>query len=488
MNKRPLAPKFLNRFDNHLLLNRPDTWSTRFHLVFYYCLLFMIVFAAICFVVPTDHREKSYFGLWSGSAGVLALIGFIVWLVYLFRFNVFKQYGKIFPGDRIKTFAIYFFCIFMLSLSVYIPPVVESIRADMAYSSDELATDINRVNELATKLEHDRIDPDFIADTIKIVPGTYGGFTSAREHYFISDSSEVKWKLESADSVRWMRKDLVIIYNFASLRFVEDRDVERYSGTHVKTNLELYHSAYQHPNADVVTATKELRMLVEKYDTHELLNDFYYNYDYNTYDPNSVHQYIIGNHELYKISSSINHIADRKYRLQDADYGDIAHATYYYCLLLALLIFIFRHSTVKAFFLSLLTAVVLGILSGLFVAVLRLREEGIFFLMLFYFTIFVILSTLILTAKHRSVVYGVALNAFVLMISFIPLICVGLYYSISRFDSSDWDYYSYSYRQYYIDRTLHYHIAEILGGIILVIMIETVFKRLYRKWYALPED
>jgi hypothetical protein len=30
--------------------------------------------------------------------------------------------------------------------------------------------------------------------------------------------------------------------------------------------------------------------------------------------------------------------------------------------------------------------------------------------------------------------------------------------------------------------------AEIIGGIILVIMIETVFKRLYRKWYALPED
>lgn len=160
MNKRPLVPKFLNKLDNQLLLNRPDTWSTRFHLVLYYGLFFMVVLALLCLVTPTDHRAKSFFGLWSGAAGVLSLIAFIVWLVYLFRFNVFKHFGTVFPGDRLKTFLMYYFIITMMVMVVYIPPSVECFRADQAYTSEELATDMNRINELTTQLKYNRIPKD----------------------------------------------------------------------------------------------------------------------------------------------------------------------------------------------------------------------------------------------------------------------------------------------------------------------------------------
>lgn len=490
MNKRPLAPKFLNKLDNYLLLNKPDTWSTRFHLVFYYCLLFMITLAAICFVVPTDHREKSFYGLWSGSAGVLALIGFITWLVYLFRFNVFKQFGIVLPGDRVKTFVIYFFCIVMLSLSVYIPPVVESIRADMAYSSDELATDMNRVNELVTKIERNHIPGDFTADTIQIVSGGYDTqYIPSRPNFIYCDSSDLKWRLKTDDSVRWIRNDLFIQYHFFNLNFADDALVRKYAGVHVKTTLDLYHSAYLNQNTDVVAATRELNQLIDKYEHQELFNDFYYynNNDYNSYDPNSIFNHIVSVHRIYEASSAIKHISERKYRLREAEYGDIAHATYYYALVLALLIFIFRHSTVKVFFLSLLTGGVLAILSGLCVAILNLREEGVYFLMLFYFLVFVVLSALIPGAKNRSVISGIALNAFVLLTAFIPLIVVGLYYSLHSTD-----YYfpvrGAGYDEFYAARTMSYHAAEIAGGVILLVMIETVFKRLYRKWYSLPED
>jgi hypothetical protein len=53
-NKRFFTPRILNRLDNWLLINKPETWSARTHLVIYYGALFMAVLAAICFVYPDD--------------------------------------------------------------------------------------------------------------------------------------------------------------------------------------------------------------------------------------------------------------------------------------------------------------------------------------------------------------------------------------------------------------------------------------------------
>lgn len=484
MNKRPLAPKFLNKLDNSLLLNRPDTWSTRFHLVIYYSLLFMIVFTAICFVVPTDHREKSFFELWSGSAGVLALIGLVVWLVYLLRFNVFKQFGTVFPGDRIKTFVLYFIMIAMMSLVVYIPPVVESIRADHAYASNELATDINRMNEIVVGLERDRIpdvwEPDTLIRVGNMLYPQSDTYQPGREYL---DTATFNYRVREADSIRRIGDGIVISYHFMDLRFVNDMRVSLRSSVHIKSTKELYRADYK-SNQDLPNSAKaELQKLVDKYYADDW-NDYYY-HDYYDNTPDNLRSSIVEKYRLENANRGIDHIADRKYRLKEIDYEDYIRFTYYFSLVLTLFIFIFRHSTIKTFFLSLLFAVVLSILSGLFVAVLNLREAGVFGLMLFYYAAFVIVSMLIFSAKKRSVVSGIALNAFVLMTAFVPLICMALYDIATRHEYYDPYYYD---AQYYATKKLLYLISEFAGGIILLILVETLFKRLYRLWYASPED
>lgn len=484
MNKRPLAPKFLNKLDNSLLLNRPDTWSTRFHLVIYYSLLFMIALTAICFVVPMTHHERTFYELWSGSAAVLAGIGFIVWLVYLFRFNVFKQFGTVYPGDRIKTFLLYFIMITMMTIVFFIPPVVETIRADHAYSSDELATDINRINEIVVRMEQNRIPDVWKPDTlIRIDNNNYPGgsgdipYQEGREYL---DSSTFNYRIRSADSLRRIDAGIVITYDFMNLCFISDDQVSRYAKVHVKSNKEIYDQDYKNTSPLPASAKTELQNLLDKYSTTGWPNDYYY-------EQSAEPWYVIN--EKYRLGDAdlgIHYIAARKYRLKEIDYSDYIRATYYIALVLTLLVFIFRHSTIKTFFLSLLFGIVLAILSGLFVAILNLRETGVFALMLFYYAAFVIISMLIFSAKKRSVVSGIALNAFVMMTAFIPMIGVAVYYSMHRHEY----YYEPNMYDtaYYVTMRLHYTIAEFAGGILLLILIETLFKRLYRLWYAAPED
>jgi hypothetical protein len=282
------------------------------------------------------------------------------------------------------------------------------------------------------------------------------------------------------DSIRSISRGVVITYDFFDLAFVKENRVNENASVHVKSTKDLYYSAYKNHDINPNAARLELQKLLDKYSYgHE--DDYYYNS--NNYEDMSAS--IRGRYRLYAAESGIDRISDRKYRLYKLDYSDYIRAVYYFALVITLLVFVFRHSTVKTYFLSLLVGVVLSILSGLFVAVLRLHESGIYGLMIFYFISFAIISMLIFSAKKRSVITGIALNAFVLMTPFIPIICVAMYYYNRRSDYYEFNAYDAAF---YATRSLHFHIAEFAGGIILLILVETLFKRLYRAWYASPED
>jgi hypothetical protein len=373
----------------------------------------------------------------------------------------------------------------MMSIVVYIPPVVESIRADRAYTSDELATDINRINEIVARLEQDRIPDVWKPDTlIRIDKNRYPyspddiTYQEGREYL---DSSTFNYRIREADSLRIINEGIVITYDFMDLRFINDDRVNRYAMVHVKSNKEIYDQDYKNTRPLPASAKTELQNLIDKYLTRGWENDYYY--EQNQQDP----WYVINEkYRLGTVDLGIHYIASRKYRLKEIDYADYIRGTYYVTLILTLLIFIFRHSTIKTFFLSLLVGIVLAILTGLFVAMTNLREAGIFALILFYYAAFMIISMLIFSAKKRSVVTGIALNAVVMMTAFIPMICVAIYYTFHR---HEYYYEPNMYDSaYYLNMKLHYTISEFAGGILLLILIETLFKRLYRLWYAAPED
>jgi hypothetical protein len=164
----------------------------------------------------------------------------------------------------------------------------------------------------------------------------------------------------------------------------------------------------------------------------------------------------------------------------------------YGALLFALLLFIFRHSTIRTFFLSLLAGVVLVILSSIFTAIFGSFETAVYEWYLFYFILFTIIGAWAFRHKNRKAIAGIAINLWVLMLSFIPSICVALYYEI--LDQHAYDLYergittsvetAYDYEL----KVLLVQVAEIAGPVLFLAAVYFYIHRLYRQWYALPEQ
>ena len=170
---RPFAPNFLKKFDHKLLLNKPETWSARTHLVWYYGILFCLILAGICFIYPNDARSSTGVVYWIFFVSVISILALILWLIYLLRFNVFKRFGNISGINRLKVFGLYFASVAMIGFFTYVPPIVESIRANHKYKDGEIVRDINSFNKLINQLEYDSLDHHWAMDTVVIVSQEY---------------------------------------------------------------------------------------------------------------------------------------------------------------------------------------------------------------------------------------------------------------------------------------------------------------------------
>ncbi len=481
MNKRPLAPAPLNKLDRNLLLNRPDTWSTRLHLVLYYALLFALAVAFLTFFLPNDPRDRSYAPFWSFGVGLLSLMGFIVWLIYLLRFNVFKQYGKVFRGDRLKTFVFYYLIIAVMIGVIFIPPVMECARANQQYTSEELAEDMNRMNELIARLEYDNIPDEWTPDTLVLDPNNQN-YSNYRPSYSYVDTMQLRWQLAAADSVEKINDRMYVRWTFFNLMFVSDDAVARHSEVPVWRTKDLYNLVFRnHRPSDDNQAYKVLSVLMEKYraEPEDHWSNVYHD------DLYSQVRYKYG---IYAAANAIDNISDRKYRMEHRNVKDFIRASHYVALVLTLLVFIFRHTTIRTFFLSLLTLVVLSILTGIIVALFNLREKGLLTMMLLYFLALFTFAVTAYRSRVRSVFKGIALNLVVLSTTFVPLMAVGLYYAILRWYYREIEFYDYYHYDIYPNKDFHLFLAEIGGLVLFLVLVETLFKRLYRSWYAAPEE
>ena len=493
--KRPLAPAFINQLDEYLLLNKPDTWSARAHLVVYYGLLFIAVLTGLCFIAPNDPREETIVYLWCVFTGILSLVGFIVWLIYLLRFNVFKRFGIVTPGDRVKTFLLYFLSISMMVLAVYVPPYVESVRANNAYDTGEIVKDMDDMNLAICGLTYDSLphhwhreqylvrDKDTYLNVLIPSQDTTdedGQVVNMRggNRSYVIDSGSLRKKLEYTDSVRKINDSVYIMYTCPDYKFVDAYN-SLFTTTSL-TNKDLYKKVIQHyVQPDKEKTNVVLARLVKKYvpDYEERLK--YRGVSYGGYAEKIKDTYLINT-----VNRNMDHILDRKYRWQGKNLDAFIHVFFYVTIILSLLVFIFRHSTVKTFFLTLLSAVLLLIITSLFGAFLNITSIDVLTICIIYYCLFFVLSLMAIKNRIRNVVAGIALNLTVALTAWLPFTIVALYYELVRYKYRDKDIIPIDHAK----ERLHYLYAEIIGAVLLLVLIETLFKFLYRKWYASPEQ
>lgn len=489
-SSRPLVPSFIKKIDRKLLLNSPSVWSTRTHLVLYFSVLFAAIVSLFCLLIYRDARVGSGTEILIGFLTLISFIGFIFWLIYLLRFNVFKRYGNWITGDGIRTFALFFVNILALVAIPFIPLYIESAMANKQYTAEELVNDINELNINANRLEYDLLPTYWKMDTLRIVTRSYtidrvskdtiwesvgpsDNVYNGNTKYATEKDKDID--LANADSIIKKNDSLYYLYTAPDYTPVSCYTLNNFSSVKIKNNLAIYNEAiknYTKPDREALT--KRMKLLEQKYHTSE--------FDYQYYgDIETEHTQIISKkYKLRDINNTIDTIANKKYQWKDALPISL-HLMFYFTLVLSLLVFIFRHSTVKTFFLSLLATVILSILTSLFIVMTSGNVDTLFILFILYFIIFAILGFSTISAKTRSIIQGIGLNLFLFGLPFMPLVITAYYFEIKDRENRYGNY-------IYTDRTPYYIAAEIIGFALLLILIEPLFKRLYKAWYATPEE
>jgi hypothetical protein len=128
----------------------------------------------------------------------------------------------------------------------------------------------------------------------------------------------------------------------------------------------------------------------------------------------------------------------------------------------------------------------LAIITGLLTVVSQGDEISVLSFMIVYYVVFAILALSVFKTGIRKAVQGIGVNLFLFATPFIPLIFVALN------EAMYYNRHSYPINEIEVrdpaERALYFLIAEIVGSVILVILIQPLFKKLYRKWYSAPEE
>ncbi len=504
---RAFVPKFLQKFDSKLLLRNPSVWSARTHLVLYFFLLFGVVCSAIAFLYFKDARGNQNVEVFTAFTVIVALIAMVFWLIFLLRFNVFKRFGKLSFFEGVVIYLLYFINTGMIVLIPFLPAIVQSYCANRQFSSDEIVKDVNHLNVMLTKLEFENLPKywdknyyvvtsdstllnrgtematiavDAVAEVDTVVASNANeAYEDSRPFYnrnftYIDAGAIDEYRM-NGDSIVQENDTSFILFQAPGLQFVE---VNSYSSDQINlalfTNREIYNVARSTSKSNAAVMQDSIKYYKAKYadiDGHYLNN-------YGYYDQNNT-GYFEKIKEKYKISPTggvISDILDRKnFLLSEVEI--FIRVWYYPTLFLSLLIFIFRHTTVKTFFFSILAAVILAILTGLVISVTSRMEEIMFLNILFAYSIlFGVLSVVGLTAKRRLFVFGMSIGFFLISIPMLPLLGRLIYLYKRRFELNyeGFDEHNFTY--------------EIAGFVLLLFVIQFLVGWLYRKWYALPQE
>ena len=490
-------PGFLKKAEQKLLLNKPGIWSTRTLPVLYYGVLFILFLAGLCFLEPNDVKDKSTTEYWIGFVSIICVLALAVWLIYLLRFNVFKKYGLIQPVHGLVSFILYFISTGIIILFAFVHPVVESVRANKAFGDEEIVQDINAMNVKVCQLEYHLLQTKWDFDTValdkSIAPdenssnnddeGIPAAEVAPTMHHFTRlDSVAFNNRLNAVDSVVKINDTAYLMYSTPTYTFFYNYRADEYTKGKLLRSFDIYNKALRRPPTPVERETirKELGALIQKYENSEHAK-YYGGLEIDSDDgPDEI---VRKRYRLGYTSGCISNLVEKKYRWTTDRLPDYTRLFYYTTLAITLLIFIFRHSTIRTFFLSLLTGVLLTIFTALILSFSHYSETTFFMWVIAYTILFFIGSLATWSNKKRKAVTGIMINLFVLIVPIFPLLIVGWYYNWKR---------SQNYEQHleldlsYFEKYFFY--AEIGGALLFLVLLATYIGKVYRRWYSLPED
>jgi hypothetical protein len=503
-------PSFLQKLDKYLLLNYPTIWSSRIHLSLFFSSIIAVTLYILFLLINKDARANSSEFTSTSLLTILIIIALVVYCIYLLRFNVFKRFGVWKKLDSLLVFFFSFLSACSIIFWAFIPSISSFNMANKKYNFNELIADQNKINQSMALLHADSLnleisyDQTIFLDTIKKnemeLADNQEVMTSvattatiendnnplARNRNSIGDTATFNQMLLAADSLVKLSDTCFEIYKMPELQFSDVYISNGYGKT--ITNKELYYFTIANmQNANKESLLKQIKLVGDKYITpSQLENSKIQSAQYAEVNDKNVNgvkftkAHFMYRHQIDLIQNSIRNISDRKNYWLSTHKKQRLHIWFYLSLVLGVLVFIFRHSNNKTFFLSILTGGLLCIISAPILIFVASDELGAFSLLLFYFFIFLIIACSIFASKSRSLVQGIALNLAVAITYFIPMVLVGLNYAIKKNVSNN---NTYSYE----NESMNMYYSQFIGFALLLISIQFLYSKLYKKWFALPE-
>ncbi len=496
---RPLVPSFLKKMDVRLMANYPLLWSLRVHLVLWYTLILALFTAGYFFLKPDDPRQDSevYFPI--SVMVILALISTVVWLIFLLRFNVFKRFGHYKSWHACVSFTAYFISALAIFSLPFLPALIEDYRATQAFKPQEIVEEVNAMNVQLAHLTYDSLITEWYRDTV-LVNDTLAekGRSLDSESY-----TELEYSMDSAgyrkvvnriycgkriiqgDSFQVLARNSFVFFEVPDYQFIEvDGRLEAISGVEFLRPEPLYFKIHkEHPNINLEEASNQYFEWMRKYSNPE------YGLQYvngviesssryrEAFDANT--PFYLAQYRIQAVESGIENIVDRQFFISVYNKDVMLRFWLYPSFFLAILVWMFRHSTTKIFFLSLLVGFIVSVLVGVFTALfnLSLSESLVFQLMIWGG--FLSLSFLSSNGM-RNAIRGIGLNLTFLTVFFIPLLVHVIYWD----SQPEWPY-SYSiYSQAQAESMAR---AEWIGAVLVPIFLYFIAFPLYRNWYSSPE-
>jgi hypothetical protein len=258
--------------------------------------------------------------------------------------------------------------------------------------------------------------------------------------------------------------------------------LEEFGKEKLLSSFEIYNKAFRHPPtpAEVRIIAKELNELERKYVRMNKSENTTYRGDVQPDD--DPYEVVRNRHPVGDINSNISNIASKKYNFSERHLTQYIRVFYYFTFAITLLIFIFRHTTVRTFFLSLLSGVLLTILTAMTLGLSNAGSASFAGWAIGYTLLFFVASIFTFSSTKRSVLTGILINLFVFIITVLPLLVLDLIYEMGKVQ-----YYE-KYRTYNWPAMEQYFLyAEIGGAVLFLVLLATYINKLYRRWYSLPE-
>lgn len=465
--------KLFKKLDQYLLLNHPLLWSIQLHRLLLWWIPTMALLIGLFSINDVADFESHTSGL-IGTWLTLVMIAFVIlWLIYLLRFNVFKQFGKRPFLDELQNFFYIFTGMLLISLVSHSYNITRFVKIRSIYPKSTIAHVVSSA-EMIARFRNERLTQEY----------------SVCRTDYATDSA---YKIQLIEYRKIAKSERA--YNGCVIFLVPVNRMENYDNyytTSVYKRLGIDETALN-KNYEAIRAKGDSMLFYKAFcEAISKVDNFPYSPEMLAKDAEFFYFDFTGTQgagfagiertrEEYRISERISSTVSNSIRYgysSDSGFLEdwVIRLIFYFAFFGTLLLLIFRNMTLKTFLVSL----GVGALMPLVISITMLvmggfdgdRLQGV---MLFFYILFGFISMLIIQARTRNIFHGIALNLFTISTPLVGLLLVSLYHPRGDYDS-------------YLERENIMFYTEIIEIVVFLILLQPVFKSLYTRWYSLPEQ